>query len=144
MVTIEVNEEYSMSKEAVWEKITDHASYKSYAALQDSLLVKEGESEKNGLKAVRKIVPNDKMYFLEEITAFDKYARFEYFIFETSAPIKHHGGVVRLEETESGCKINWVSKFDMAEGTRPAMERAIKSSSTKMFQEILVGVKKTL
>ncbi|MCB1188809.1 MAG: SRPBCC family protein [Leptospiraceae bacterium] len=144
MIKIEVNEEYNSSIESVWEKIIDHESYKNYAPIKDSILTKFGIEEKNGLGAIRKIIPNDSLYFLEKITKFDKYSRFDYLIFESSLPLKHYGGSVTLEKTDLGTKVFWTSDFDMPENTSPAIQRGTKSASAKMFKEILAGIKQQL
>ncbi len=143
MITVTVTEEYHFSPQKVWDKLTDHASYKTYAPLKDSLLMKEGVNEKNGLGAMRKIVQSDSLYFLEEITVFDKYLRFDYLIRETSSSLKHFGGVITLEKTEYGTKVQWTSDFELPDAS-PGIQRATKSGSSKMFKEILIGAKKVL
>lgn len=143
METIEINEEFSFAPEKVWALLTDHAKYATYAPLKESSLVKPGSTDRNGLGATRKIM-TDKITFIEDITHFEPYNRFDYLIVECSVPMKHYGGIIRFEKIDSGTKINWVSSYDLTGEVSPAILRAIKSSSTKMFKEILAGVKRNL
>ncbi|HMV43099.1 MAG TPA: SRPBCC family protein [Leptospiraceae bacterium] len=143
METIEINDEFSFPPENVWSLLTDHGKYATYAPLKESSLVKEGKIDRNGLGAQRKLV-TDKIIFLEDITHFEPFLRFDYLIVDCSVPMKHYGGIIRFEKVERGTKIHWTSSYDMLGDTSPALLRAIKSSSTKMFKEILSGVKREL
>lgn len=143
MEKIEVIDEFNFSPEEVWELLTDHERYAEYAELQESSLLKKGDTEKNGIGAVRKI-HTGKIEFIEEVKVFDKPARFDYLIIQCTIPIKHIGGTVLLEKTDFGTRLNWTSVFEMPEGTSPAIGRGARSSSAKMFKELLTGMKAVL
>ena len=143
MEKIEVFDEFNFSPEEVWKLLTDHERYAEYANLQESSILKKGDTEKNGFGAVRKI-HTGKIEFIEEVKVFDKPVRFDYLIIECTIPIKHIGGTILLEKTDFGTRLNWTSQFEMPEGTSPAIGRGARASSAKMFKEILSGIKNLL
>ena len=94
----------------VFDLLADHGAYKNFSGIKDSVLLKEGDSEKNGLNALRHIdlgVVN----FDERITHFERPYRLDYLIERSSPlPFNHQLGSITLEEYDGGTKVVWLSK----------------------------------
>lgn len=94
----------------VFAALEDHANYKSFPGVDSSELMEEGESEKNGLGALRRVVL--KPFTLEErIVAFERPTLLRYQI-EKSSPItfEHIIGEVSLVENGDKTDVTWISK----------------------------------
>lgn len=110
MSTVRVEKTIAQPIERVFEVISDHAGYSRFPGIQHSELVGEGETERNGVGAVRRIHSRP-LRFEEVVTAFERPARMDYLIREVNAPIKHLGGSMVLSEQGSGTRIVWTSSF---------------------------------
>lgn len=108
MKTITVRRTIGAPIERVFDVIADHANYKSFPGIKDSKLVREGNTEKNGLGAVREIDAG-KAWFQEEITAYERPRRLDYLIVKSRPPLEHQGGSVRLEPHPGGCAVTWTT-----------------------------------
>ena len=133
MQTILVKRTIKAPIEKVFDMISDHANYKDFPGVKDSELVKKGKPHKNGVGAVREI-DTGRVWFQEEITAYERPTRLDYLIVKARPPIEHKGGSVRLEATADGTAVTWTTtlriKIPLVGGllTRiaaPQLEKAI-------------------
>lgn len=108
MQTINVTRIIKAPPEQVFDILSDHANYKSFAGVKDSYLLAEGKPHKNGVGAVRHIVTPG-IWFDEAITAYDRPRRFDYKIVKTNIPLEHEGGSVRCEAVPEGTRVTWTS-----------------------------------
>ena len=108
MEHIEVTRVIKAPPEKVFDILSDHGNYKSFAGVKDSYLLAEGQPHRNGVGAVRHIVTPG-IWFDERITAFDRPKRFDYRIIKTNIPLEHQGGSVRLEAVPEGTRVTWTS-----------------------------------
>jgi len=95
---------------AVFDLLADHEGYSKFSGIAVSKLLSPGDTEKNGLGALRHIDLGG-IKFDERITCFERPHRLDYKI-EASSPLpfKHEVGTITLEEAEGGTKVVWVSK----------------------------------
>jgi uncharacterized protein YndB with AHSA1/START domain len=108
MQTVTVKRTVHAPIEKVFELLSDHANYKLFPGITDSKLLREGKPDKNGVGALRR-VETPRIWFEEEVTAFDRPRSFEYRITKTSLPIQHQGGRVELQATPEGTAVTWTS-----------------------------------
>lgn len=94
----------------VFDVLSDHAGYTAFKGIKGARLLQEGEDDRNGLGAVRRIELGG-VWFEEVITAFDRPGRMDYKILRSRPPIEHELGSIRLETTEQGTKVTWTSTF---------------------------------
>jgi uncharacterized protein YndB with AHSA1/START domain len=109
--TVRVEKTIAAPIERVFELISDHAGYSRFPGIQHSELLREGDEERNGVGAVRR-VHSRPLRFEEEVTRFERPSRMDYLIREVNAPIRHLGGSMVLEERGSGTHVVWTSSFE--------------------------------
>jgi uncharacterized protein YndB with AHSA1/START domain len=88
-VNIEVTRTLNAPIEKVFEMLTDHANYKQFRGIDDSELIREGNSETNGLGAQRRIKAGPVTFF-EDVVAFERPTLFEYRIVKMTPPLLEH------------------------------------------------------
>ena len=108
MQTITVTRTIKAPIEKVFELLSDHANYVQFGGLKASKLLREGNTEKNGVGALR-LIDAGALWFEEEITAFERPTRMDYVIRRSRPPIDHEGGSVRLKATPAGTEVIWTS-----------------------------------
>lgn len=109
MVDIEVTRTLNAPIEAVFAMLTDHANYKQFRGVDDSALIREGNTEKNGLGAQRRIKAGP-ITFYEDVVAFERPTLFEYRIVKMTPPLlKHELGRVELSANNGKTDVRWVS-----------------------------------
>lgn len=110
------------SCEDVFELLSDHANYDElFTIVTDAGLLQEGDTEKNGVNAVRYNVMFHMFYAKEHIPAFNQPTSFEYVVQELyftpfgvvslGIPIPYTNDIARIElsETDDGCHVIWES-----------------------------------
>lgn len=132
--------------EAVFDRLTDHARYKEFKGIDQSVLQKEGTTEKNGLGAVR-LIKAGFSKFTEEVVEFERPYRMGYQITKTNLPsMRHHGGLLRFSTTAEGhTQVEWTSDIEF---TLPwlggLMEGSMKTNGQKAFGSLLKQVEREL
>ena len=111
MATIRIEKTIPAPIERVFDVISDHAGYSRFPGIQSSELVREGETEPNGLGALRRIRSRP-LTFEEEVTRFERPTRMDYLILDVNAPIRHEGGSMVLSEEGTGTRVVWTSTFE--------------------------------
>ena len=111
MSTIRVEKTLAAPIDRVFEVISDHAGYSRFPGIKASELISEGEEERNGVGALRRI-HGGPLRFVEEVTRFERPTRMDYLIREVNAPMKHQGGSMVLAEQGANTQIVWTSTFD--------------------------------
>lgn len=99
--------------EDVFEAMADHARYDRFRPISKSELLREGDKDRNGMGAVRRLRAGF-LRFDEEITAYEPPHRFDYLIRDVNIPLHHDGGSIRFEQTASGTRVLWTSTFRIA------------------------------
>ena len=91
--------------EAVFEQLTDHRNYKNISPLRTSELVRPGDTEPNGVGALRRMGVVGPAQ-TEEVTVFERPTRFGYRL-RSGLPVRDHTGTVELAQTGSGTRITY-------------------------------------
>jgi uncharacterized protein YndB with AHSA1/START domain len=92
--------EIAAPPETVFEVLTDHAGYSKLTPLRKSALERQGETDPNGVGAIRKLtVVGPPMR--EEVIAYEAPSRFSYKVL-SGLPVRDHVGTVELSEGASG------------------------------------------
>lgn len=123
---------------AVFDAITDHANYKLFPGIDDSILVEEGSTEKNGEGALR-IISAKPFKLTERITHFEKPFCMKYHI-EATSPIsmRHDKGEITLQASEDKTKVVWISEGHMQVPILGSiLDKAIEFKIAKSFRAIL-------
>jgi carbon monoxide dehydrogenase subunit G len=138
MAEINLERELDAPIEHVFDILSDHAAYaENFRGISSSSLSREGETERNGLGAMRKIASGP-LRFSEEITAFERPTRMDYLIREVNIPFEHHGGSIRLEEVAGRTRVRWVSRFTFRGGLAGRPLGALGAAVfTKSFSDVL-------
>jgi uncharacterized protein YndB with AHSA1/START domain len=110
MATVHIEKTIAAPPDRVFDLISDHAAYSRFPGIQSSELVREGETERNGLGALRRIRSRP-LRFVEEITGFDRPTRMDYLIREVNAPMRHDGGSMVLTERDGDTHVDWTSTW---------------------------------
>jgi uncharacterized protein YndB with AHSA1/START domain len=111
MSEIHLTKTLSAPIDEVFELLTDHAGYTRFRGFSKAELLEEGDKERNGFGALRRLVAGP-FKFEEAVTAFERPTRMDYLIRKVNLPIAHEGGSIRLDPTaEGGTFVNWDSTF---------------------------------
>lgn len=102
---------FAAAPDRVFAMISDHARYFEMPGVKTSKLLKHGSPAPNGQGAVREIVADGGVRFVEEIFEFDAPRRFAYRITECSLPVEHDFGEVIVHPRPSGCEVEWNTTF---------------------------------
>ena len=115
MAKIEVNEEYTASADAVWQRVADFGGIKDWMPGVESCDV-EGE----GVGAVR-AVSIGPMTIKERLESFDADGRsLSYSIVEGPLPAENYLATIVVSEQGDGCRVDWTATFDLLEGVDEA------------------------
>lgn len=98
--------------ETVFEGLSDHAGYIRFRGFTTAELMREGELERNGVGALRKLATGP-LRFIEAITVFERPTRMDYVIREVNIPLEHQGGTILLSAAGGATEIRWRSTFTM-------------------------------
>jgi uncharacterized protein YndB with AHSA1/START domain len=111
MARIEIERTLAAPIERVFEVISDHAAYTRFPGITEARLIREGDSEPNGLGAVRELTLAGRIRFAERITAFERPLRMDYLITQVNLPLDHEGGSITLAPAAGGTTVVWRSTF---------------------------------
>lgn len=145
MVSIDVQRTLNAPIDEVFAMLTDHENYKQFRGIDDSALVREGKTEKNGLGAQRRIKAGPVTFF-EDVVAFDRPTLFEYRIVKMTPPLlQHELGRVELSDNNGKTDVRWISESSVR---IPLLGRFIASRLSadghKAFGGILRSIEKKL
>lgn len=138
MFRIRVERVLDKNVEEVFDAITDHANYKRFPGISDSVLLEEGKEEKNGEGALRKIVSGS-FKFTERITRFEKTTNMNYHIEAMSPiPVRHDKGEITIQSVDGKTKVLWVSEGHMnVPIIGSILDKIVESKLSKAFGAIL-------
>jgi hypothetical protein len=124
----------------LFDAMADHARYDRFRPITTSELLREGEADRNGLGAVRRLTARGGLRFDEEIIAYERPRRFDYLIIDVNMPLHHDGGSIRFEPSGDGTKVVWTSSFRITTPVigallGPVAEAALKRSFRQMLED---------
>jgi uncharacterized protein YndB with AHSA1/START domain len=141
MRTVQVERTLQAPIQTAFDLLTDHANYKQFPGISDSELLQEGDRDRNGVDAIRRVVVGP-LRFEEEITEFDSPNRMSYVIRKINVPFEHHGGRISLKEYGAVTHATWTSTFRVPVPViGGAVERLIWSPAlSRGFKRVLEDV----
>jgi uncharacterized protein YndB with AHSA1/START domain len=90
--------------------LADHEGYTRFRGISKAELIEVGQSDRNGVGAVRRLT-SGRIWFDEEITAYERPRRLDYLIKQTNLPLNHQGGSIELDQIGTVTHVHWVSTF---------------------------------
>lgn len=124
--TIDVALQIDSDPDEVYAILTDHAHLDTFRELSDSVLLRPGAPDPNGLGAERQVVINLfgwlPIRFTEDITLAEPPQEFHYLVSTARimagpvplwAGVKHYGGQVKLAAVAGGCRAQWTSTIEV-------------------------------
>jgi hypothetical protein len=127
--------------DAVFDAVTDHENFLA-DGMTRTTITRSGAPERNGTGCLREVRATPLVRFVEEITRWERPASYEYFIRETSLPLRHHGGRIELTPAADGTMIDWTTRFEV---TVPVVARVlepiVKRILARTFDGFLRGAK---
>lgn len=112
MYKVESTDWYPQDRRTLWLAYTDHARWSEWTSIPKSTLIKEGNEEKNGLGAVRKLGPGGPFDAHEEILVFQANELMEYTVNKGPLPFINHRGVVKFSDENNGTRITWHCTYE--------------------------------
>lgn len=125
------------SPEVVFDVLTDHRRYAEITPLRKAELEREGETEPNGVGAIRVLtVVGPPMR--EEVIAYERPNRFAYKIL-SGLPVRDHVGTVELQPSGAGTEVTYAIKTTP---TIPLAGPVFMLGLKKAIRDLLGGVAK--
>jgi uncharacterized protein YndB with AHSA1/START domain len=140
MQTITVKRTIKAPPEKVFALLSEHEAYTRFPGVSKSVLEQPGKAERNGIGAVRRI-ESGRLWFVEEITAFERPGRLGYRITRSILPLDHQGANIVLRETPEGTAITWTSTFRV---TVPLLGGVLEKVLAPQFSKGYAGTLKAL
>ncbi len=129
--------EIAAAPETVFEVLTDHRRYSELTPLRKSELEREGETDVNGVGAIRKLtVAGPPMR--EEVIAYEAPRRFSYTVL-SGLPVRDHVGTVELSADGSGTKMVYAVR---TQPTLPVVGFAVVAAVKQAIKGLIDGVAK--
>jgi uncharacterized protein YndB with AHSA1/START domain len=123
--------------ETVFAVLTDHAGYAKLTPLRKSELERQGESDPNGVGAIRRLtVAGPPMR--EEVIAYEAPSRFSYKVL-SGLPVRDHVGTVELTEEDGRTKMVYAVK---TQPTLPVVGFAVVAGIRQAVKGLVDGVAK--
>jgi len=140
MRSVQVNVHINAPIERVFETISDHERFLRSADGTRTKLLQEGSAERNGLGCVREVSVGKRAWYVEEITAWNRPACFEYTIRSASMPIRHEGSRLSFAEVSGGTNVQWSSRFSIP---IPILGGPLGAAAEKLFSKAFAALLET-
>ena len=98
---VEVNEDVSTPREAVFEFMAEHENLGPLLGGANISRVRDGDTERNGVGSVRRVKVGPARPFEETVTKFEPHSLIEYRITK-GGPLRNHIGIVALSDAAGG------------------------------------------
>ncbi|HSS04210.1 MAG TPA: SRPBCC family protein [Solirubrobacterales bacterium] len=136
MASFTLVREVKAPPEVVFDVLTDHRRYSEMTGLRKSVLEREGESDPNGVGAIRKLTAVGPP-MREEVIAFDRPSRFSYTVL-SGLPVRDHVGTVSLEPAgQDGTKVTYALRTTP---TVPVAGGLVVAAIKQAIKQLLNGV----
>ncbi len=150
MYEICVRAEIAAPIERVFDTLADHEQFFRGRPIERCRVTTPGNTEKNGLGAVREVDIAGQQHFIEEVVRFERPRRFDYIVRSVTRanrklPLKHEAGWLELTETSGGTSVEWRSRFRI---TVPLLGRVFERlqgpKAARVFARLLAQAKSDL
>ena len=123
--------------ETVFGVLTDHRKYSELTPLRKAELEREGETDVNGVGAIRRLtVAGPPMR--EEVIAFEAPSRFSYTVL-SGLPVRDHVGTVELSAADGGTRMVYAVR---TQPTLPVVGFAVVAAIKQAIKGLIDGVAK--
>jgi len=141
LARIRVERVLNKPPEEVFALISAHERYKEFANFDESVLLEEGDTEKNGLGALRRL-SSGMLWFQERITCFERPKKMCYHVEDNSIiPLKHEIGEITIEPVNGKSRVIWVSHARVEVPLLgPFLARRLEPGSSESFLSILKAI----
>jgi uncharacterized protein YndB with AHSA1/START domain len=129
--------EIAATPETVFEVLTDHRKYSDLTPLRKSELEREGETDVNGVGAIRKLTLAGPP-MREEVIAYKAPSRFSYTVL-SGLPVRDHVGTVELTAENGGTKMVYAVR---TQPTLPVVGFAVVAAVKQAIKGLIDGVAK--
>ncbi len=137
MASFTFTREIAAPPETVFEVLTDHAGYSKLTPLRKSELERQGETDPNGVGAIRKLtVVGPPMR--EEVIAYEVPSRFSYTVL-SGLPVRDHVGTVELSEQGGGTRMVYAIR---TQPTLPVVGFAVVAGIKQAVKGLIDGIAK--
>jgi uncharacterized protein YndB with AHSA1/START domain len=137
MASFTLTREIAASPETVFGVLTDHRKYSELTPVRKSVLEREGETDVNGVGAIRKLtVAGPPMR--EEVIAFEAPSRFSYTVL-SGLPVRDHVGTVELSAADVGTRMVYAVR---TQPTLPVVGFAVVAAIKQAIKGLIDGVAK--
>jgi uncharacterized protein YndB with AHSA1/START domain len=121
----------------VFEAVSDHERFLVTADGTRTKLLRRGSAERNGLGCVREVKVGRRAWYVEEITAWERPAYFEYTIRNASMPIHHERSRLRFTAADGGTDVEWTSRFTIP---IPILGGFLGATAAKLYSKAFTGL----
>jgi uncharacterized protein YndB with AHSA1/START domain len=137
MDEIAIRLRFAAPRDRVFDALSDHERFLSNARTR-TVISRPGEPDKNGKGCLRTVRTQPGIRFVEEITEWERPSSYEYWIRESSVPMRHHGGKLTFTEEGGGTVVDWTTRFEIpVPVVGGLLEKAAKRALTRAFEEFL-------
>lgn len=137
MASFTFDREIAAPPETVFEVLTDHRRYSDLTPLRKSVLEREGDTDPNGVGAIRKLTAVGPP-MREEVIAYEAPSRFSYTVL-SGLPVRDHVGTVELTPSSGGTKMVYAVK---TQPTLPVVGFAVVAAVKQGIKGLIGGVAK--
>lgn len=135
MASFTLFREVKAPPEVVFDVLTDHRRYADITPVRKSVLEREGESDPNGVGAIR-VLSSVGPPLREEVIAYEPSTRFSYKLL-SGAPVRDHVGTVLLEPAGAGTKVTYALRTTP---TVPVVGAAVVGVTKLAIKSLLDGI----
>jgi hypothetical protein len=111
---IHISHHFAAAPEAVWARFSDHAGMVNWAGVFKATLAREGQPERDGVGAVRRLDVLPGVTIVEEVTGFEPPRRLTYRLTAGLPGLAHHAGETRLlPDGSGGTRLEWDIELEL-------------------------------
>lgn len=110
MPSFELERHIAAPVEVVWEVLSDHRGYATWAGVDTAVLERAGNDDPNGVGALRHLRKGP-VSIREEVVACEKPTSFSYTVV-SGPPVRDYLGTVTLSASGSGTRVHWTVRFE--------------------------------
>ena len=123
--------------ERVFDAVSDHERFLRADDGTATTLLRAGASERVGLGCMREVKVGRRARYVEEITAWQRPAYFEYTIREASMPIRHEVSRLTFTAAGGGTDVEWTSRFAIP---IPIIGGFLGAKAEKLYSRAFTGL----
>jgi catechol 2,3-dioxygenase-like lactoylglutathione lyase family enzyme/uncharacterized protein YndB with AHSA1/START domain len=122
-------------RDVVWKVLTDHEGMAEWSPFREVTLVREGEAERNGVGAVRRMrAPG--VALEEQVVRWMPPARYDYRLV-AGAPIRDHAGCVMLRSVGDETEVTWIVRLNpIVPGTGPVIRAGLQRGLNAILRRL--------